>query len=54
VTDTPEDAARRDNTAIAHVASLLPANTDEADLAALYVAAQACAMECLRLARVPQ
>ncbi len=51
VTDTPGDASRRDNAAIAHVASLLPANTDEANLAALYVAAQACAMECLQLAR---
>ena len=33
VTDTPEDLARRDNAAIAQVASLLPANADEANLA---------------------
>jgi hypothetical protein len=49
--DAPEDIARRDNAAIAHVACLLPANTDEADLAAKYVAAGAHAIECLRLAR---
>jgi hypothetical protein len=48
---TPEDLARRDNAAIAQVACLLPANADEANLAALYVAADAYAMDCLRLAR---
>jgi hypothetical protein len=51
VTDTPEDLARRDNAAIAEVASLLPANAEEVTLAAQYVAANAQAMECLRLAR---
>jgi hypothetical protein len=51
VSDTPEDLARRDNAAIAQVACLLPANADEANLAALYVAAGAYAMDCLRLAR---
>jgi hypothetical protein len=51
VSDTPEDLARRDNAAIAQVAALLPANADEANLAALYVAAGAYAMDCLRLAR---
>jgi hypothetical protein len=51
VTDRPEDLARRDNAAIAQVASLLPANADEADLAAQYVATSAHAMLCLRLAR---
>jgi hypothetical protein len=51
VTDDPKDAARRDFAAIAHVASLLPANPDEAHLAALYVGASAQAMDCLRLAR---
>ena len=51
VSDAPEDIARRDHAAIAHVACLLPANADEADLAAKYVAAGAHAMECLRLAR---
>ncbi len=51
VTDTQEDLARRDNAAIAHVTSLLPVTADEADLTAHYVAAGACAMDCLRLAR---
>lgn len=51
VTDTPEDLARRDNAAIAHVASLLPVNADEANLAVQHVAANASAMECLRLSR---
>jgi hypothetical protein len=51
VTDSPEDVARRDNAAIATIASLLPANGDEANLAALYVAASAQALECQRLAR---
>jgi hypothetical protein len=51
ITDTPEDAARRDCAAIAHVASLLPATPDEANLAAQYVGASAQALDCLRLAR---
>jgi hypothetical protein len=51
ITDSPEDLVRRDNAAMAHVAALLPATADEADLAATYVAANAQAMECLRLAR---
>lgn len=51
VTDTPEDLARRDNAAIAHVACLMPVNADEADLATQYVATNACAMDCLRLAQ---
>jgi hypothetical protein len=51
VSDAPEDLAHRDNAAIAQVACLLPANADEANLAALYVAAGAYAMDCLRLAR---
>jgi hypothetical protein len=42
---------RRDNAAMAQVAALLPATADEASLAATYVAANAQAMECLRLAR---
>src|SRR4051794_20246133 len=50
VSDSPEDIARRDNAAMAQVACLLPANADEADLAAQYVAANAYAMDCLRLA----
>jgi hypothetical protein len=51
VTDTQEDEARRDLAAIAHVASLLPANADEANLAAQYVAASTHAFDSLRLAR---
>ena len=50
VTDSPEDLIRRDSAAIAQVAALLPANADEADLAAKYVAAGSRAMECFRLA----
>jgi len=50
VSDTPEDLVRRDNAAIARVAALRPANADEADLAARYVAAGVHAMQCLRLA----
>jgi hypothetical protein len=53
VTDAPDDVIRRDNAAIAQVASLLPANAAEAELAAQYVAACAQAMECLREARDP-
>jgi hypothetical protein len=51
VTDSPEDLVRRDSAAIAQVASLLPANADEADLAIKYVAAGGQAMDCFRLAR---
>jgi hypothetical protein len=53
VTDTPENRARRDNAAIAQVASLLPANAAESTLAAQYVAANARAMDCMRLAEDP-
>jgi hypothetical protein len=51
ITDTPEDAARRDCAAIAHVASLLPATPDEANPAVQYVSASAQALDCQRLAR---
>src|SRR3954464_10442822 len=51
VSDAPEDIARRDNAAIAQVACLLPANADEANLAATYVGAQAQALQCFKLAR---
>jgi hypothetical protein len=51
ITDTPEDQIRRDNAAIAQIASLLPANADEANIAAQYVAAGAQALDSLRLAR---
>jgi hypothetical protein len=50
-TDSPEDAARFECAAIEHAASLLPATADEANLAALYVAASAQALQCLRLSR---
>jgi hypothetical protein len=52
VTDSPEDAARRERAAIGHAASLLPATSDEANLAALYVAASAQALDCVRLGRL--
>jgi len=51
ITRSPEDETRRDCAAIAHIASLLPANPDEANLAAQYVAASAQALDCQRLAR---
>jgi hypothetical protein len=51
-TDSPEDAARRERAAIEHAASLLPATSDEANLAALYIAASAQALDCVRLGRL--
>jgi hypothetical protein len=51
VTRSPADLVRRDNAAIAEVASLLPANAEEAALAAQFVAANAQALDCLRLTR---
>jgi len=50
--DDPEAIARRDRDAIAQVASLLPATAAEARLAARFVAADALAHECLRLAEL--
>ena len=50
-TDAPEAEACRDHAAIAHAASLLPANPEEAHIAAQYVAACAQALDSLRLAR---
>jgi hypothetical protein len=58
VAGTPEDPgsdpelalARRDHAAIAQAAALAPANADEAELAAHYVAIGAHASDCLRLA----
>jgi hypothetical protein len=47
--DTPEAFARRDNAAIAVVASLLPANASEAIIAAQFVATDAHASESMRL-----
>ena len=54
VSDAPADLIRRDNAIIAQVASLLPANPDEVILAAQYVAANAQAFDCLRLAHENQ
>jgi hypothetical protein len=51
VSDSPEDRVRRDNAAIAMVASLLPANADEANIAAMYISALAQAQDCARLAQ---
>jgi hypothetical protein len=51
VIDTPEEVARRDNAAIAQVATMLPANADEAFLAAQCVGARLYGMDCIRLAR---
>jgi hypothetical protein len=51
VSDSPEDLARRDNAVIAQIACLLPANGDEAELAAQLVAARAEAMHWLSRAR---
>jgi hypothetical protein len=50
VTSAPEDEIRRDRATIAHVACLLPANAEEANLAAQYVAAGAQALHCQRIA----
>jgi hypothetical protein len=50
--DDPEAVARRDRDAIAQVASLLPVTAAEGRLAARFVAADAQAHECLRLARL--
>jgi len=47
----PDDTARDDHAAIAHIAVLRPADAEEANLAAQYVAACAQAVDCLRLAR---
>ena len=52
VTGSPEDRIRRDNAIIATVASLCPANTAEVILASQFVAANAQALDCLRLARL--
>ena len=51
ITGSPQDHARRDNAFIAQIACLLPANADEANLAAQYVAAGARALDCLRVAQ---
>ncbi len=50
LTDSPEDLARRDHSAIARIGALAPANAAEADVAALYVAASEQWKKLLRLA----
>ncbi|HME25075.1 MAG TPA: hypothetical protein VKI44_27735 [Acetobacteraceae bacterium] len=51
-TDAPDAETRRDHAAIALVASMLPGNAEEADLASRCVAHGAYGMHCLRQARV--
>ena len=53
VTDTPEARAAREETAMAAVAALLPANAYEALLAAQIILANYHAKDCLRLAALP-
>jgi hypothetical protein len=48
---TPEAIARRDNAAIGQAAAMLPANADEANIAANCVATRLYAMDCICLAR---
>jgi hypothetical protein len=48
VSDSPESRARRDEAAIAQLACLLPANADEANIAAMFVIAGAHAHDWLR------
>jgi hypothetical protein len=50
-TDDPQDRIRRDNAAIAHLASMLPANADEAYLAAMHIVAVAKVLESERMSR---
>ena len=52
VNDSPQDILRRDRAMIAHVASLVPATIQEANLAANYVAACDHALDCLRIAHL--
>ena len=51
-TNSPADRIRRDNAIVATVASLRPANTAEVILASQFVAANAQALNCLRLAHL--
>jgi hypothetical protein len=51
-TNSPEDRIRRENAIIARIAAMLPANADEAHIAAQCIAAQAQAEECVRLSQV--
>jgi hypothetical protein len=55
--DTPDDTddfLRRERAAVACIASLAPANADEADLAAQFVAASDEGMDWLRRVRLPE
>lgn len=51
-TDNPEDGARQQRALLEHAASWRPANQDEANLAVLYAAASAQAVDCMRLTRL--
>jgi hypothetical protein len=51
-TNSPEDRIRHENAIIARIASMLPANADEAHIAGQCIAAQAQSDECLRLSQV--
>ncbi len=51
VSDDPADEVRRDRAAMAAVAALLPVTAAEGRLAAQFVAADAWALDCLRLAK---
>ncbi len=51
VSDDPADEVRRDRAAMAAVAALLPVTAAEGRLAAQFVAADAWAQDCLRLAK---
>jgi hypothetical protein len=53
LTDTPDDLVRRNHAAIAQVASMLPANAEEASIAGRVVLANAQAMDALRESRKP-
>ena len=50
---SPEAEVRRDHAALTQVAALSPVNAAEAEVAAQFVATHAYAMDCLRLARLP-
>jgi hypothetical protein len=52
IDDSAEAVDRRERVAIAQIAALIPANADEADIAAHAVAASAQAADCLRLVTV--
>lgn len=51
LSDDPDALIRRDNAAMADIASFLPANGDEADIAGMIVITTAEARECLRAMR---